>query len=207
LSIKNAYNSWSKIYDTNANKTRDLDKKITKEILAKYSYKTVMELGCGTGKNTVYLAENAKEITAIDFSEKMLAIAKRKLNKFNVKFIQADLNKKWEIPDQSADLVTCSLTLEHINNIDALFKQTYNKLKDKGKFFISELHPFKQYIGSKARYESETGIVELEVYLHHTTDYLNAAYNSGFKLLELNEWFDDDNQKDIPRLISFVLEK
>ena len=52
MDIEKAYNIWSSNYDTNKNKTRDLDKKVTEETLSKYTFKSVLELGCGTGKNT-----------------------------------------------------------------------------------------------------------------------------------------------------------
>lgn len=206
MSIKKAYNLWSDIYDTNENKTRDLDKIVTIEVLSKYKFDTVIELGCGTGKNTEFLASNAKEIIALDFSEKMLEKAKQKVRNNIVKFIKTDLKEDWYVENDYFDLVTCSLTLEHIKDLGDILNKVYLKLKSGGKFFISELHPFKQYTGSKAKYESEGGINELEVYTHHISDYLESAKRAGFNLLELNEWFDDDS-KDLPRLISFVFEK
>ena len=52
--IEKAYNSWAIQYDTNKNKTRDLDVKSTITTLSKYDFKNVLELGSGTGKNTVW---------------------------------------------------------------------------------------------------------------------------------------------------------
>ena len=74
-------------------------------------------------------------------------------------------------------------------------------------FFISELHPFKQYLGSKAQYETENGTKKLEVYIHHISEYMDQAKNNGLKLVEMKEWFDENNQKGIPRLVSFVFKK
>jgi hypothetical protein len=34
-------------------------------------------------------------------------------------------------------------------------------------YFSSALHPFKQYLGSKAKFETEYGTQELETYVHH----------------------------------------
>ena len=62
-------------------------------------------------------------------------------------------------------------------------------------------------IGSKAKYEIESGVEELEVFTHHISDYVNNAENNDFELLEINEWFDDKPEKEIPRLISFVFRK
>ena len=207
MTIDKAYNSWAENYDTVENKTRDLEKIAAKKTLEKYIYKTVIELGCGTGKNTEWLAEKADSIIGLDFSTGMLLKAKEKIKSDKVQFQQADLTKPWDIKDNYADLIVCSLTLEHIADLDFIFSEGFKKLKHDGKFFICELHPFKQYKGSKAKFENEDGIRELEVFTHHISEYMNAAIDNGFKNLELNEWFDSDDKTEIPRLISFVFEK
>lgn len=207
MSIAKSYNSWAEQYDTNENKTRDLDKKATIETLTKYDFENVVELGCGTGKNSGWLITKAKHIIGLDFSEEMLSKAKSKINSDKIKFVQADLKKPWEIQNEFADLITCSLTLEHIKDLDFIFNQAYQKLKSGGKFFICELHPARQYLGSKAKYETGKGIEELEVYIHHISEYLNSGKNNSFKLIELNEWFDNQPENEVPRLISFVFEK
>jgi ubiquinone/menaquinone biosynthesis C-methylase UbiE len=60
MSIEKAYDFWANQYDTNQNRTRDLDKISTIETLSKYDFKSVLELGCGTGKNTKWLLLKAK---------------------------------------------------------------------------------------------------------------------------------------------------
>ena len=207
MNIEKAYNSWAKQYDTNKNKTRDLDIKSTIETLSRYNFNNVLELGCGTGKNTQWLLKKATQIIGLDFSQEMLDIAKKKISQKQVKFKKADLTKEWEVENNFVDLITSSLTLEHINDLNHIFDQASKKLVNNGLFFISELHPFKQYTGSKARYETDTGVKELEVYTHHVSDYIKNSKNNGFEILEVNEWFDEENTNEIPRLISFVFKK
>ncbi len=207
MSIEKAYNSWAEQYDTNENKTRDLDIKSTIEILSKYDFENVLELGCGTGKNTKWLLENAKQIIGLDFSQEMLNKAREKISDDNVTFKKADLTKNWEVDNDFANLITCSLTLEHIENLNYIFNQARLKLKTDGLFFISELHPFKQYTGSKARYETENGTEELEVYIHHVSEYIDVAKKNSLELVELKEWFDEGIENGLPRLISFVFKK
>ena len=207
MSIEKSYNSWAEQYDTNENKTRDLDRKATIETLLKYNFKNVLELGCGTGKNSKWLITKANKVIGLDFSEEMLSKAKSKIKSDKIEFKQVDLNKPWPVDNESADLITSSLTLEHIEDLDFIFNQAYKKLKRNGRIFVSELHPIRQYFGSKAKYETESGIEELEVYVHHISDYLKAAEKNSFKLIEINEWFDTVNENKIPRLISFVFEK
>lgn len=80
-------------------------------------------------------------------------------------------------------------------------------MKKGGYFFISELHPFKQYLGSKARFETGSGVKELEVYRHDVSEYINSASQNHLTLIEIKEWFDNHNKEDIPRLITFVFKK
>lgn len=207
MSIEKSYNSWANQYDTNENKTRDLDKKSTIQTLSKYKFENVLELGCGTGKNTGWLLKKAKRIIGLDFSQEMLSIAKDKIIDERVNFLKSDLTKNWEIENHFADLITCSLTLEHIEDLNHIFCQANQKLKRNGLFFISELHPFKQYIGSKAKFETENGTKELEVFTHHISDYIDNAVNNEFELVEINELFDENSKNEIPRLISFVFKK
>ena len=207
MSIENAYNIWAHQYDKNVNRTRDLDKKCTIETLNNLVFKNVLELGCGTGKNTEWLLNKAERIIGLDFSQEMLNKAEEKISDKRVTFKKVDLTKDWKIENNFADLITSSLTLEHIKNLDHIFSQANQKLNKNGLFFISELHPFKQYSGSKAQYETESGTEELEVYVHHISEYIDDAKNNGFQLIELKEWFDENSKNGIPRLMSFVFKK
>jgi len=206
MSIQKAYDQWSSQYDSNKNKTRDLDQKVTQEILRNLDFKSVLELGCGTGKNTEWLQIKASKIVAVDFSEEMLEIAKKKINSENVIFQKADIIKNWDWTAEKFELIACNLILEHINDLDFIFRQAFSKLKSGGYFFISELHPFKQYIGSKARFDSEEGIIELETFTHHISEFLDAANTAGFQLNKLDEWFDEDGNQT-PRILSLLLQK
>jgi hypothetical protein len=47
----------------------------------------------------------------------------------------------------------------------------------------------------------------VEACIHHISEYLNAATENGFELVELNEWFDEEQINEIPRRIGIVLRK
>ena len=205
-SIKESYKSWSKIYDINENKTRDLDLTISKKVLSKLSFQTVLEIGCGTGKNTSWLCEKATNVTAIDFSPEMLKIAKNKVRNTNVDFVEADITKSWNFTEQKVDLITINLVLEHVKDLHPVFEKTYANLKPGGFLFISELHPFKQFLGSQAKFDNKL----VKSYLHQISDYFKIAAKNNYTCIELIESFDDEpkkNEENIPRLISFLFVK
>jgi ubiquinone/menaquinone biosynthesis C-methylase UbiE len=206
MNVKEAYNNWASQYDTNLNKTRDLEAQSLRDMLADITFDTCLEIGCGTGKNTVWLIEKAKQVTAVDLSEEMLAKARQKIDSPNVNFIQADITNPWHFIDSSYDLVTFSLVLEHIENLSAVFERTAAALRTGGYLYIGELHPFKQYTGSKARFETEEGVQVVTCYNHHVSEFVQSARQHGLMIVDIKEFFDED-QPEIPRILSLILKK
>jgi predicted TPR repeat methyltransferase len=202
-----AYNSWANIYDSVVNKTRDLEGQALQTTLSHLSFDSYLEIGCGTGKNTVWLLTKAKHITAVDLSEEMLAKAQQKITSASVEFIQADITKPWSFIKQAYHLIGFSLVLEHINDLDYVFAQAAQSLVAGGWVYIGELHPFKQYNGSKARFETAEGLQIVTCFNHHITDFIRAAQKNGLALVEINEYFDDDNRNEIPRILTLLLQK
>jgi ubiquinone/menaquinone biosynthesis C-methylase UbiE len=198
------YNSWAANYDTVLNKTRDLEAVALRQTLSRFTFSEVLEIGCGTGKNTGWLLTHAQSVVGMDFSEEMLRKAKEKITAGHVQFKQADIRLAWDLDLHRFDLLTCSLVLEHVQDIDFIFKQAKQVLKAGGLFYISELHPFRQYRGSKARFDTENGVVELECYVHHISDFFQTAQSNGFQCMDLQEWFDNDDKTTLPRLVSLV---
>ena len=208
MNVQEAYNIWSEQYDTNENKTRDLEAISLRQTLAVFHFKHCLEIGCGTGKNTEWLKDIADNVLAIDFSEEMLSKAVNKITAANVRFQQADINKDWDFAlDLKFDLVTFSLVLEHIENLDTIFKKLDQVLSSNGIIYIGELHPFKQYSGSKARFETNNGIQEVTCFTHHISDFINTAKKYNFKPIDINEYFDDDNRTLIPRILTLTLNR
>ena len=207
MSIQNAYNNWSQSYDSDENLTRDLDSEITRKILGSLRPNAILEIGCGTGKNTGFLAQMGSTVHAMDFSEGMINKARKKVKTENVRFSTADLSKPWPSDDHSADLVVCNLVLEHIENISFVFSEAFRTLCDGGLFFVSELHPFRQYQGRKANFQRDESTIEIPAYIHHISDFLDAASKNGFILKELREWWHEKDAGKPPRLVSFMFEK
>jgi len=206
MSIEQAYNRWSEQYDTNQNKTRDLEAVALRQTLARIPFKNCLEIGCGTGKNTEWLLQKANKVLAVDLSAGMLEKAKEKVNAANVEFRQADMSLPWNFGDDH-DLLVFSLVLEHIENLEFVFTQAARTLKTGGYVYIGELHPFKQYSGSKARFDTEEGRQILTCFNHHVSDFTQAARQTGFEIMELNEYFDQADRTTLPRILTLLLKK
>ncbi|MBN4072768.1 methyltransferase domain-containing protein [Crocinitomix catalasitica] len=206
MSIQESYNDWASGYDEMENKTRNLEKEVALATLGGRFFDHILELGCGTGKNTAWLAEQSKRLVALDFSSEMLRQAKDKIKNPVVHFKECDLNSDWPVEDSLANLISCSLVLEHIENLKPIFTKAYTKLASGGEFYLCEYHPAKQYLGKGAKFQNEDQTIRLEVFIHHTSDFTCAGIEAGFSIMELKEWFDPGDQS-FPRLISFVFRK
>ena len=207
MNIKEAYQEWSKQYDNNENKTRDLEAVALRAVLSKIEINKVLEFGCGTGKNTVWFEQNAKVILSADFSEAMIAKAAEKIKSSKVQFKIADINKSWDFTNDQFNLVCFSLILEHIENIDEIFNKSSKVIQTGGYLYIGELHPFKQYAGSKARYTTPEGEQIVTCYTHNVSDFIKTANKYDFSLIDLEEWFDDNDRSQIPRILTLLFKK
>lgn len=203
--IQDAYNVWADQYDTNRNRTRDVEATALRQVLHPVFFNNCLELGCGTGKNTAWLLTRAEHITAVDFSEKMLEKARQKNYSDKVSFVQADILQDWAFAVLNYDLVVFSLVLEHVKDLEAIFEKVKAVLAPQGYVYIGELHPFKQYNGTKARYETSEGTQELTCFNHHVADFIQAAFRVGFEIIDFQEHFDNDDRSQLPRILSLLL--
>jgi len=207
MNVREAYQEWSQQYDTSENKTRDLEAIALRSVLSKLELNKVLEFGCGTGKNTVWFEQKAKEILSADFSEAMISKAAEKIKSTKVQFTIADINEAWDFTHQEFDLISFSLVLEHIENLDTVFSKIDKITQTGSNVYIGELHPFKQYAGSKARYSTPKGEQLVTCYTHNISDFIYAANKYGFSLINLEEWFDDNDKTQIPRILTLLFKK
>jgi len=204
--IARAYDEWASTYDLGDNKTRDLDQYVIRTLPADYLTGDVLELGCGTGKNTERLAERARSILALDFSAGMLAVARRHVSSPKVTFVEHDIREALPCDSQSFDFVTADLVLEHLPDLAPVFGEVARVLRPGGRLHVCELHPQMQTSGMQAQYTAPSGAVVLvDAYRHRVSDYLNAALSTGLVLesaRELNAPGDQTNRG--PRVLSLI---
>jgi len=203
-SIRNAYSEWAETYDSDRNRTRDLDQTVTQQTLRDRRAHTILEIGCGTGKNTAFLASIGERVLALDFSEGMLRQARAKVTDDHVTFAEADLTRPWPCDDRSQDLIVCNLVLEHIADLSFIFSEAARCLAPEGQLFVCELHPFRQYQGTQANFQRNEATTEIPAYVHNLSDFTEAARAQELTLDALKEWWHTEDTGLPPRLVSFV---
>ncbi|RMF61324.1 MAG: class I SAM-dependent methyltransferase [Calditrichaeota bacterium] len=210
LKTQKAYAKWAESYDQCDNPTRDLDHRVIQQLPIELSGKEVIEVGCGTGKNTVWFAEKAKTVVAMDFSHEMLQRAMEKVSDERVTFLQHDIAYPWPLPSESGDFISINLVLEHLRDIDSVLKEAYRVLREGGYLYISELHPAKHKRGTQARFIDPVSyqMVNIESFYHDEEEFLSVGKKVGFRPIKVQDWYDDDAPKDAPpRLLSILFQK
>lgn len=96
----------------------------------------VLELACGTGEVTKLIHDLGHDVTALDFSETMLAAAKAKHEgKSRLRFILADAENTME-PDHSYDAIVCRHLVWTLTDPEATFREWHRLLRPGGKLVI-----------------------------------------------------------------------
>jgi malonyl-CoA O-methyltransferase len=200
--IAAAYDAWSHTYESSPNRTRELAASVLRGCGLAVEGRDVLEVGCGTGYNTAWLAERAASVVAMDFSEGMISRAEARVVSPHVRFIRHDVREPWPVPTGSADLVVVMLVLEHVERLTPIFAEATRTLRSGGELFVCELHPFRQLTGRQAEFTAtDTGeCVRVAAYLHDISEYLNTALGTGFALLHVGEWRDEG--VELPSLFS-----
>jgi SAM-dependent methyltransferase len=99
---------------------------------------SVLELACGPGVWTGQLLRHASDITAVDASAEMLAIAADRTGDERVRFVQADLFA-WK-PDRRYDVVFIGFWLSHVppERFAAFWSLVADCLRPGGRVFFAD---------------------------------------------------------------------
>ena len=101
--------------------------------------KEILDFGGGTGLLALPLAKQAKSVTLVDISEKMLEQARLKAEQQvikNIQFLEQDLLKN---PlEQEFDLIVVSRVLHHMPDVDATLSLFHQYLRENGQLLLAD---------------------------------------------------------------------
>lgn len=159
--------------------------------------KTVTDLGCGTGVITNFLASKGFEVTGVDLSPDMLAIASSGDETGTVSWICADITS-YEGPSCGCFISTMD-TIGHITDKDSLAKMfaSVAGLLEEGGIFILDAttkHHFEDTLGENVFYEDYDDFTLLWVNHYDKENKINHAELTLFELCEddLYERYDGE---------------
>lgn len=116
---------------------------IYKAHIATYEYiasfaedKVVLDLGCGSGYGSNYLADYAKNLEAVDVAKEAIDYASHSFIKDNLSFTQINPDKQYPFESSTFDLIVSSQVIEHVENMDLYLSEIKRLLKPGGKVII-----------------------------------------------------------------------
>ncbi|MDA3881092.1 MAG: methyltransferase domain-containing protein [Prolixibacteraceae bacterium] len=134
--IKKRYNRVAGFYDI-LDKPMEMAASKWREKLLSGAKGKVLEVGIGTGRNIPYYPDNV-ELTGIDFSPKMVEIARGKAkNRKNVKILEIDA-ENLEFKDNTFDTVVTSCVFCSVPNPVQGLKEIKRVCKNGGKIVMLE---------------------------------------------------------------------
>jgi len=142
----------------------------------------VLDVGCGAGFLSNYLAREGFDVTAIDLSGSSLDVAKKRDDTHSVKYLQADA---YELPfdDCSFDVVTSTDFLEHVAEPKKVLKEVSRVLSPSGFFFF---HTFNKNWLSRLMV-----IKSLEWFVKNTPKHLHV-YDLFIKPKDIRKWLENE---------------
>ncbi len=173
---------WEYVWDSIYLKAGEVQKDVlptvvsAAELFKSANVKNVLDLGCGTGRHSIFLANSGFEVTATDISEHGVNITQeRALEKgLNIKVNCHDM-RKIPFDDNTFDAVLCVWTSGHglLEDMVAHKNEMVRVTKPNGFIFVDYVSKQDEYYGKGIEIEKDTFIDNVlgeEEIPHHYTD-------------------------------------
>ncbi len=145
--IKDIWNSNAEFWDSKMGEGNDFHKILIEpkqlKLLNIKAGDRILDIACGNGQFARKMAELGAKVTAIDFSDKFIALAKSKGGQ-TIEYLVLDATSGPDLQKLSGkifDSIICTMALMDMDNIETLIRRLPEMLKKEGAFVFSILHP------------------------------------------------------------------
>ncbi len=194
LPTREGYDRWAVSYDVDDNPLVALEEPWVDSLLGEIRGLNILEVGCGTGRHAIRYASRGAVVRALDFSPVMIEQARQQAGANNVQFQLHDLSLPLPFPDQAFDRVLCALVLDHIADLELLFREMRRVCRSSGRVVVTVMHPAMMLRGVQARFRDPQSGEEVRPasVAHQLSDYVMAAERTGFAFDHLSEHAVDE---------------
>jgi ubiquinone/menaquinone biosynthesis C-methylase UbiE len=184
------YAAWAETYD-DENNLIDIEERYLRRLLEPYPAGDAADIACGTGRVSALLCELGHRVTGVDPSQEMLTVARAK--GLDATFMAGDF-ATLPLPDDSVDLVTCTLALTHVADLRGPIAEMARILRPTGKIVLSDIHPIAVATGGQAVFRRADGTRGVTTNLQHwTSDYVAAFRDARLVIEDCVEPLVDDD--------------
>jgi ubiquinone/menaquinone biosynthesis C-methylase UbiE len=191
---REGYDLWAQIYDDADNPLIALETMQFRSLLGDVRGLTVADIGCGTGRHALAMAEAGATVIGVDFSMGMLAKAKAKPGAGTVHFVRHDVAMGLPFVSRAFDRVTCCLVLGHIGDLTGMLCEMARICRVGGFVCLSGFHPAMGLLGIQAQFtDPVTGRKTRPASVtHQLSDYVMAATRAGLGIEQMSEHVVDE---------------
>lgn len=131
---------WKKIWKRDDRFTSNKFAKRSFSEIKNKPFKTLLDVGCGVGVDSIFFAQNRLKVTAVDFSETGIEKLKQTITRKKIKNLTPMLKdiSKLKFKPNSFDVIYAHLSLHYFDDKTTakIFNNLYKLLRPKGLFFI-----------------------------------------------------------------------
>jgi ubiquinone/menaquinone biosynthesis C-methylase UbiE len=199
VEVIEGYDRWAATYEHDTNPLIRLEESITLELIGPVPDQRVLDVGCGTGRYCVLLAERGASVVGLDPSAKMLEQARQKTSSYPQLELWRGTIEQMDLPDGSFDLVLSALALSHLPELEPTVSEMVRVLKGGGRLIISDIHPYWPVSGHNyVEFFGDSGQeFRIPEYPHLIEEYWQLLNKLGMQLEEIRE----------PRIESWLIEE
>jgi len=185
LDARRGYARWAATYDRPGNPLISVERSVVWALLDELPVGRALDAACGTGRHSAHLAERGHDVTGVDGSPEMLAIARDHVP--SARFLEGDLHAL-PVDDGEFDLAVCALALGHIEFLTAPVLELARAVRSGGSLVLSDLHPVMSVAGGQALFESADGsLAFVREHEHLHGEYLDAFAAAGLEVVRCVE--------------------
>ena len=195
LPTQEGYDRWAEIYDGEGNPLIAMEEPVVDRLLGEIAGLDVVDVGCGTGRHALRLAERGANVVGVDFSDGMLARARAKERASAVRWVVHDVTRPpLPLPAHAFDRVLCALVLDHIGDLAAFFAELGRLSRADGRIVVTVMHPAMMLKGIQARFHDPASGRDTrpESVANRIADYVNGALAGGLRIRRVGEQDVDD---------------
>jgi len=189
VDTREGYDRWSDLYDCDGNPLIALEERHFPEFLGAVRGLAIADIGCGTGRHASTLARAGAQVVALDFSTGMLRKARDKPGAGQITFAVADISHSLPLRDRLFDRVICCLVLDHIEDVESLFRELKRICRSHGFIAVSAMHPAMMLRDVQAQFHDPISGARVRPRSapNQISDYVNAAVAAGLRMDHLSE--------------------
>lgn len=189
------------------------------ELLFPQSTDYILDIACGNGNYSSYLAQKGASIVAFDYSKKMIELAKKRQSRYvdQIEFCVADATDKESLlmlkRTRPFTKAVSNMAIMDMTDIKPLFMAVYELLEEEGIFVFATQHPCfvtltEKYMTPHSYYGiAIAGQPKEQIYYHRSMqDIFTLSFQAGFVI---DGFYEEcfGNNKEIPAVMIVRLKK